>query len=133
MAFEPGNRLSKGRPRGTKNKRTVEFHHVMEQKNFNVAEALVWCYRQAVKQYKSYANKLEDGRLSPMEDNAPKYLKIASDMAKEMASYSFPKLKSIEQQKTSLLDGMTPQQKLEAMKQAVARLEIEIKNGSGTV
>ena len=39
MAFLPGNKASKGRPKGTKNKRTVEFQEVMDRKNFNVAEA----------------------------------------------------------------------------------------------
>lgn len=97
MPFEKGHKLSLGRPKGTKNKRTIEFQEVMDRKNFNVAEALVYCYRQAIKKYKYYNERLEDGRLSPMEDNAPKYLKIASDMAKDMASYSFPKLKSIDQ------------------------------------
>jgi hypothetical protein len=126
MPFQTGNNLSRGRPKGSKGKRTIEFQEVLERKNFNVAEALVWCYREAKNRYQEYNKRFEDGRLSAMEDNAPKYLKICADMAKELASYSFPKLKAIEHQKVNPLEGMTPEQKLEAMRQAVAKLELEI-------
>jgi hypothetical protein len=129
MPFEKGHALSQGRPKGSINKRSLEFQQVLAEKNFNVAEALVWCYQEAKEKYDFYHQGVETGRFSPMEDNAPKYLKIASDMAKEMASYSFPKLKAVEHQKTDPLAGMSPEQKLEAMRHAVHKLELELKAG----
>lgn len=101
------------------------------------------CYEEAKKTYDNYgvineaiiqARADKEGTslefASPTEDNAHKYLKIAADIAKEIASYSFPKLKSIERPKNSPLDGMTPQEKLQAMKQAVLMLEMQVKGES---
>lgn len=47
--------------------------------------------------------------------------------AKEAAQYILPKLRSIEQVKHNLLEGMSPEQRLEAMKHAVAVLEAQTK------
>lgn len=132
MPFEPGHQLSPGRPKGSVNKRTVEFQQVLEKHNFNVAEALIWCYSEAKDRYQDYNERFMDGRISPMEDQAPKYLKIASDMAKDMASYSFPKLKAIETKKSSLMEELAPEHRLEILKQYVQKLESDLKSGSGT-
>lgn len=119
---------------------------VLEAEGFDAAKALIECYRDAKKTYDNYGliyDAISDARqeknsatgefATPTEDNAHKYLKIAADIAKDLASYSYPKLKAIEQTKGSPLDGMTSEQKLEAARTTVQMLELQIKaNGSGT-
>lgn len=139
----------KGRPLGSKNKRTVEFMQVLEDEGFDPAKALIQCYRAAKTTYDNYSVILEaitsareakndqTGEFSaPTEDNAHKYLKIAADIAKDLASYAYPKLRSIEQTKANPLEGMSPQERLEVMKGAVVIAESEIKkadDGSGAL
>ncbi len=103
-------------------------------------------YEEAKKTYDNYgtiyaaisdarrAQNDQDGSLAaPTEDNAHKYLKIAGDMAKDIAGYVYPKLKSIEQSTNDPTKDMTPEQRLEAMKHAVAMLEMQVKSGPGAV
>ncbi len=54
--------------------------------------------------------------------------------AAEACQYIIPKLRSIEYTKADALGNMTPEQKLEAMKQAVLLLELQVKqkDGQGT-
>jgi hypothetical protein len=94
-----------GRPKGAVGKRTTEFLSVLEKNNFNVAQALVDCYQKAIKTYDNYgviydaicdAKAEKEGWSAPVEDHAHKYLKIAVDVAKDLASYSYPKLKAME-------------------------------------
>lgn len=136
--FQVGHKLAKGRPKGSINKRSQNFYDVLERENFCPASALIEIYREAKKTYDNYATiydaivEAKDAKgldASPVEDKADKYLKIALDAAKDLASYSFPKLKAIEQQKNNPLEGMTPDQKLEAMRHAVSVLELEVKIG----
>ncbi len=54
-------------------------------------------------------------------------------MAKDIAGYVYPKLKSIEQSTNDPTKDMTPEQRLEAMKHAVAMLEMQVKSGPGAV
>lgn len=125
MPFQPGHKLSPGRAKGSISKRTLEFQEVLAKKNFNVAETLIWCFDQAKEQYLDYVQRFQDGRISPMEDNAPKYLKIASDMAKDIASYTFPKLKAIEQSKNNPWDNFTDAQKIEMAKKYIENMELK--------
>jgi hypothetical protein len=143
MAFTPGHKLSKGRPKGTVNKRTMEFRSVLEANNFCPVTAMIECYQEAKRLFDNYGTIYEaicEARLiendkngsypTPLVDEGHKYLKIAGDMAKDIASYTYPKLKSIEQSKPDPLEGMTTQQRLEAMKQAVKLLEAQTKMGA---
>lgn len=138
MALPPN--AGKGRPLGSRNKRTLEFMATLERENFNPALALIECYREAKKTYDNYGTIYDaicDARTArndatgqcaaPTEDNAHKYLKIAADVAKDLAGYAFPKLKSIEQRKSDPLANMTAEQKLEAMKAAVTALELQVR------
>lgn len=141
MGFEHGNKVSKGRPKGSVNKRTQDFRAVLEAHDFCPVSAMIECYREAKKTYDNYGliyDAITDAREkdqdstgtyhAPLEDHAHKYLKIAGDMAKDISSYTYPKLKAIEQKKSGPLDGMDPEQRLEAMKCAVAIAEAQIKD-----
>lgn len=142
MGFLPGEG---GRPKGTLNKRTYEFRAILEKRGFCPATALMECYEEARKTYDNYGTIYEaivDARIvqndkdgscvTPLEDNAHKYLKIAADIAKDIASYSFPKLKAIEQTKPNPFEGMSPAQKLETAREFVKILEIEVQSGTAS-
>lgn len=140
MTFQPGHKLAKGRPVGSRNRRTEDFLAVLEANNFCPASAMIECYQEARKIFDNYGviydaitdarvlkNDIDGSFSAPAEDKAHIYLKIAADMAKELASYAHPKLKSIEKVRTDPLEDMTPEQKLEAMKSAVKMLEAQVK------
>lgn len=123
------------------NKRSKEFLAVLEKHNFCPASALIECYSEAKKTYDNYgiiydaiceANEKRATEFGyqnvPPEDNAHKYLKIAADIAKDLSSYAYPKLKAIEQTKNDPTQGMSPEQRLEAMRKAVEMLELQIKS-----
>lgn len=115
MKFEPGHKLAKGRPLGSLNRRTSELISKLEDGGFDPASELIDCYHEARKAY---------GKMSFADGLG--YLKIASEIAKDLAGFCYPKIKAVEQIKGSLLDGMTPQEKLDAMKQAVALMESQV-------
>lgn len=136
--FEIGN---PGKPKGALNKRSKEFLEVLEKHNFCPASALIECYLEAKKTYDNYAiiyESIEDARIEkglnamPTEDKADKYLKIAADIAKDLSSYAYPKLKSVEKGPLDVTKEMTPEQRLEAMKHAVQMLELQIKDRHGS-
>ena len=121
------------RPKGSRNKRTEEFYAAIEKSKFNIPKAYLWAYKEAKKNYTEYAEMFRDKRLSPMEDNRPKLLGIMINILKDISSHVYPKIKAIEIVNMDLLQGMTPAQRLEAMKAAVQKLELEIKDGPSSV
>ena len=126
--FKPG---APGRPKGALNKRTREAQAILEDAGFCPITAMIDMYKTAIERFAEEIQKEDSGRGSGfIESDAPRYLKIASDAAKDLASYSYPKLKAIERISSNPLDGMSPEQRLEAMKQAVAFLESDIKKGA---
>lgn len=98
MGFQKGEG---GRPKGARNKRTKEFMDVLERRGFVPADALIDCYNHAIADYKYYSELFRSNRISPMEDNSHKHLKIAADIAEKVATYTYPKLKSIEKKNTT--------------------------------
>lgn len=141
MKFQNGHKLSKGRPIGSLNKRTAQALAILERENFCPVTALIECYKDAKKVYDNYGviydaileakeeQAREKGYVAiPPEDKADKYLKIAADIAKDLTSYAYPKLKAIEQSKGNPTEGMTPQEKLEAARLMVKALEMEVKD-----
>lgn len=109
-----------GRPRGALNKRSVEFRAILEKHDFCSASALLELFADAKKSMESAS-----------EEARPQYLKIAADIAKELAAYSYPKLKAIEYTGHNPLDDMTPAQKLEAARSAVQMFELQVKANDG--
>jgi hypothetical protein len=115
--FKPGHpRLpGAGRAPGTPNKRTAEFAETLAKHNFNAAEALLELYEKA-KVGIEYGNR----------DEKPKYLKIAADLAMDIADRVYPRIKSIEHKQSNPYEGMTPEQKLEIMRAASRALEEQL-------
>jgi hypothetical protein len=107
MAYPKGKGRAPGagRRKGTPNRATLEFKEVLAKHNFCPASAMIEIYTEAKKIYDSYstiyaaiveAKSNEQGYPAVVDDKADKYLKIAGDMAREMASYMYPKRKAIE-------------------------------------
>lgn len=105
MAFQKGKPRAKGAGRkpGIPNKRTQQFEEVLAKHNFCAASAMIEIYTEAKKIYASYAeiySAISEARevkgLIPLEEKSDKYLKIAGDMACEIASYAYPKRKAVE-------------------------------------
>ena len=147
MKFEVGHKKLGGKQVGTLNKRTAEAIAILEKNNFCPISALIECYQEARKIYDNYGviyDAICDAREEqarqkgytnvPPEDKADKYLRIAADTAKDLASYAFPKLKAVEQHKTNPTEGMSLEQKRDAARIMLQVLEEQIKNepGSGT-
>lgn len=115
--FKPGHKLAKGRAKGSVNPLRKELQETMAEHGFSPAEAFMYLYDKA-------KNGIEFGNRHEL----PVFLKIATDIVKELASYSYPRLAAVQVSQKNPLEGMTHDQKLEAMKQAVALLEAQGKN-----
>lgn len=137
MAFTKGNKLAvgKGRPVGSVNKRTLEVEQLCEKHDCNPLEILLMFakgdweglgYDASV-----YISESDDGTSTKLGYVISPELRVQA--AKEACQYLMPKKKSIEQVKPNMLDGMTPQEKLEAMKQAVRMLEGELDATPGEI
>jgi hypothetical protein len=130
-SFKPGYKPGPGRPKGSLQKRTYQFFEAIQELGFDPPTELVNIYREAKKTYDNYAviydniSKASEasGNPFPVEDKADKYLKIALDAVKEIASYAYPKLKAIDKTALNPLEGMTAEEKIEYLKQAVKLLE----------
>lgn len=116
MGFGPGNKMGAGRPKGSVNNRTRHFREVLEERGFDIAEAFLDIRDEAAKFF------LEN-RTDPI--GGPQALKILLDVTNDIASYALPKLKSIELH-SNPLDGLSNQDKLEALRDAVAILEDQV-------
>lgn len=107
MSDEPKREWHPGRPKGAINRKTKNFKETLEAHGYDVAEALLSIYKHGL-------DVFHNGH----PDDKVQGLKIAGDMAKEIAGYVMPKLKAIEHKAHGSLSNMTPQQKLEAIDRA---------------
>lgn len=109
MAWPKGKSKDKtgGRKTGTPNKRTQELIEILEEEDFDPARKLIITYRKAMKQYLRYdraIDRIMNGdprhrdrlRGHDLHDQAPTYLRLAQDAAKELMQYRHPKRKAIE-------------------------------------
>jgi hypothetical protein len=90
------NKGQGGRPKGALNKSTMEFKAAIIKSKHPPAQALIDCYNNAMAEYAHYSTLLRENRISGMEDNGWRYLKIAADMAEKIASYLYPKRKAVD-------------------------------------
>lgn len=134
MSFLPGNL---GKPKGAISQRARDFRTVLERNDFIPAEALLEIYHDARFTYKSYVTIFEaivraaenkQGFSAPTADNTPVYMRMALDAAIQMCKFSYPSLKAIELTDTNSLDGLTNEQKIEALKGALKFLETGLVN-----
>ena len=124
--------LPKGRAKGQTNLATRRLKQAYQRAEdvarlagFEPIQAIIDIHRIAMEMFVEERQKLLAGKLSPMEDQSPKYLGIAAQTAGKVADYIHPKLKHIEVKATNPLDNMSPKEKLEAMKTAVKALELK--------
>lgn len=130
MAFEKGNKLSvgRGRPQGAVSHRKRELDSICEKHNCDPFEVLIMFAKGDWKGL-GYDNEVYHKEGAAGETSLGYVIspELRAQCAKEACQYIQPKLKSVEHHKPpSPLDGMSPEQKLEAMKQAVKMLEGEM-------
>ena len=113
--FEKGNKLGPGRPPGSQSEITKIFHQRLLARNFSSADALVDVYEMGLMVFR-------EGH----HDHKTQGLAIAAQMAKEIASYQIPKLKSVEVIGSNEYASMTTAQKLEYLKKAIPLLEKKV-------
>jgi len=120
-----------GRPKGSLGLRSRHAAEVMAKMNFNPIATIVEIYQIAITRFTEELDMVACGKMSPMESQAAKYLKIAADMACNLCSYVYPKLKSIEQVQIASADDLSPQERLELMRKAVKVLESQVESRDG--
>ena len=103
MTFKPG---APGRPLGAVSRGSFKFADTMRKHGFDIAQEMLDHYNEAM---------------------SLKETDRAIAILMNMAKFVYPTLKSVDNIDQNALDGMTPEQKLEAMKQAVRALEMETK------
>lgn len=120
-----------GRPPGAPNKSTARADLTCQVRGYDSIESMINAAEISLRKFIEHSEKEEKGTYSPMESKAADYLKLYVKIATDMASFIHPKRKAIEYSQKEATEGMTPEQKLEAMKQAVLMLELQIKQKSG--
>lgn len=119
MSFQKGHKLATGRPKGAINRKTREFQEVLEKHEYNVAETYIYLFNQAGDLYK---------KSDPFDfESSLEALKVMASIADSIASYSLPKLKSVEVRAPSPVDDMTDQERLMAAREYVELLEQDLK------
>lgn len=78
-----------GRKKGSVNKKTKEFMHMLEVNNFDPGEAMLHCYKEAMKLYE---RRREHRAFGPAVDA----LKLASGIADGISQFAYPKKRAIE-------------------------------------
>lgn len=121
-----------GRPKGSKSIDSLEYAAFLVKKKFCCPAEELEILKECDEQYQFYKGKVHEGRFSPMEDQASRYLKIKQDLLREMAGRLYPKLKSIEHIKTNPLEGKSPEEQLAVLDHLRVILLEEIKSGSST-
>lgn len=121
---KPGTPKTGGRKKGVPNrnteKRSTYLIATLEKNDFSPAAELIKTYRDARQMFENYdISGLEK------DDHRHLYLKIALDAVKELASYSYPKFKSVEVKQIDPLEHMSVPEKIEALKKALSFLTDE--------
>ena len=106
------------RPAGVPNRNSLEFRAALKKKNFNVPEALMWCFEQAKERF----------LLAEKDADAASFLNIATTNAKEMASFCFPKLRSTEHSKDN--SDVPLEKQIEALEELLKIKKNQVKNAS---
>jgi hypothetical protein len=121
------------RPPGIPNKSTMRVAHICEIKGYDSIEAMIQAAQIALEKFIEHSANETNRTWSPMESKANDYLKIYAKIATDMAQFIHPKRKAVEHTSRDITENMTPQEKLQAMKQAVLMLENQInkENGNG--
>lgn len=125
--FQKGHKHATGRPPGAPNRRGMMLEETAQRIGCDPFEVLLLFSKGDWKALGYDSEKLvtmgKDGEFSEEYVIKPGERIQA---AKEAAQYLYSKKKSIEHITQNTLEGMTPEQKLEAMKQAVRMLEGQI-------
>lgn len=116
-----------GRPPGIPNRGSLRVNAILQKRGYDPIEAMLSAAEIALQKFIEHTEKENSGAISLMESQAHEYLKTYVKIAADLAKFCHPTLKAIEVKQVDPLQGMSPIQRLEAMKQAVAMLELKVK------
>lgn len=130
MRFEKGNKIATGRPKGGIGERKRRIEELAKEIGVDPIEILL---RVAKADWKGLGYKTEtitkyNGDVEWEEDRITLTDRIQA--SKEAAQYMYAKLKTIEviKENANAFDGMTLEEKLQAMKHAVVVLEKQVES-----
>jgi hypothetical protein len=83
-----------GRPKGSKNVKSIEFLEELSKHNFNAIQALLWTCHKSKARIEYYEKKVASGEFTPGEDKSAHFLAIYLATVKEITSYVYGKPKS---------------------------------------
>lgn len=81
----------------------------------------------ALAKFIEHSENEQTGRYSPMESQAHEYLKTYVAIANSISKFRYPTRKAVDVRQIDVTENMTPTQRLDAMKAAVAMLEHQVK------
>ncbi len=119
--------------KGIPNKTSLRAEVTCGLRKFSSIDNLIDASKIALEKFIEHSEKESNGSISLMESQAAEYLKIYVKINLDIASYIHPKRKAIEVSAPDPTQDMTPQQRLEAMKSAVAMLELKLKEQSNAI
>lgn len=102
-----------------------------QMRGYSSMDAMIDAAEIALAKFIEHSEKEASGAISLMESQAHEYLNTYVKIAATIAKFIHPQRKAIEVSQADPLRDMSPLQRLEAMKQAVAMLELKVKDGSG--
>lgn len=113
MPFQPGHKLSTGKPKGTIHKYTRDFRDTLAENNFDIAKTLLQLFQENLKKY----NETTDIQ------HQIQFMRMTVDLAKDIASYAMPKLKAIEVSTDDPFKEMSAAEQLQVTLDAIPVLE----------
>lgn len=116
------------------NRRGTPVAGICEIRGYSSVDAMIDAAEIALAKFIEHSEKEANGTISLMESQAHEYLKTYVKIASDISKFLYPQRKAIDV-KQDPTNNMTPEQRLEAMKHAVALLELKArdKSGSGTL
>lgn len=112
---------------GTPNKSSMRADLTCQVRGFSSIDAMIDAAEIALEKFIEHSKKEQSGEISLMESQAHIYLATYVKIAATIASFIHPKRSAVAVTQTDALRDMNPTQRLEAMKQAVAMLEHQVK------
>lgn len=113
------------RPKGSPNRSSMRVDMTCQIRGFLPIDALIDAAELSMKKFVAEIDRETANKISPLESKAVEYLKLYVNIASKVASFIHPQKKAIDHTYASPLEGMSTQQKLDAMKEAVKLLELQ--------
>ncbi len=121
-----------GRPPGSINRSSARASVTCQLRGYSSIDAMIDAAEIALQKFIEHSEKENNGSISLMESQAHHYLETYVKIAATISKFIHPTLAAIKVSQQDPLKDMSPTQRLEAMKHAVAMLELKVKDSSGS-